>query len=54
MNDQAYKDLVRNVWHLYKLASETLKKINQTFFDDLVNLDLEEENRRIQGEEMPY
>ena len=54
MTDQNHKALAKDAWNLYRLASDMLKKINEMFFDEFVDLDLEEQKQCLRGEEKPY
>ena len=39
MDDENYRDLTRKAWELYSLTTKVQKLLNRLFFDEFVDLD---------------
>jgi len=55
MDDQNYRDLARKAWELYSLTAKVQKLLNNIFFDEFMDLDISEfEKRCRESYELPF
>jgi len=55
MDDQNYRDLARKAWELYSLTAQVQKLLNNIFFDEFMDLDISEfEKRCRESYELPF
>jgi hypothetical protein len=55
MDNENYKDLIRQAWELYALTAKVQKLLNRLFFDEFMELDNAEfEKRCRESYELPF
>lgn len=55
MDDENYRDLARRAWELYSLSAKVQKLLNNLFFDEFMDLDnAEVEKRCRENSELPF
>ena len=55
MNNRSHEDIARNAWSIYKQTMALEKELLQTFFDDFLDFEEQEQHLKIlQKEELPF